>query len=142
MSETHDLTFVEKKSRDVENPYAVLKGIAFGGEAEFRILKKNTKYLQEEYASVLVAASSPATFGSFDIGDTYVADIVNFNLTEVDGREPTQEEFAEWAALRGHLESNGWENHNEVFTLTEIGNGARPTPRPIGGGVSVTEIAL
>lgn len=141
MSNTHDLTFVEKKSRDIENPYAKLTGRMFGGESEFLILKKNTKYLQQEYASVLIAAKTPATFGTYDIGDTYVADIVNLNLTEVDGREPTQEEFAEFAALRGHLEST-LDSHGEVFTMTEIANGAKPTPRPIGGGVSVTEIAL
>lgn len=128
MSKTHDLTFVEKKSRDIEEPYAVLTGRAFGGEAEYRILKKNTKYLQEEYASVLVAASTPATFGTFDIGDTYVADIINLNLTKVDGRNPTTEEFQEWAALRGHLSgSTGPEDHTEVFTMTEITNGAEPS---------------
>lgn len=122
---THDLTFIEKKSRDLDTPYAVLTGQMFGGEAIFKILKKNTKNLQDEYASVLVAASSPATFGGYDMGDTYIADLVNFNLAEVNGGTPTTEQFAEWAALRGHL--TGGPNHGEVFTMTEISKGARPS---------------
>lgn len=123
MSATHDLSFVGKKTADIDSPYAVLKGTMFGGEATFKILKKNTKDLSKQYASVLVAAETPATFGLADIGDTYVADLTHFNLAEVDGRAPTPEEFTEWAELRGHL--TGGPDHGAVYSMTEIMEGAQ-----------------
>jgi hypothetical protein len=111
-----DLTFVGKKSRDIDHPYATLTGIMFGGEAEYRILKKNTKFCETQYASLFVAAQTPATFGGFDMGDTYVSELVNLSLASVEGRTPTESELDEWAQLRGHHRGSG----GLVYTMDEI----------------------
>lgn len=123
MEHTHDLSYVDKKSRDIDSPYATLTGHMFGGKAEYRVLKKNTKYLQDQYASMMVAAQTPATFGSFDMGDTYVSELVHLDLATVNGRTPTSDEFEEWAQLRGH--HTGGPNHGAVYTMNEIMAGAR-----------------
>ena len=124
MSDTHDLSFLEKKARPTDQPYATLTGVMFGGRAEYRLLKKNTKFLEGQYASILVAAKTPATLPGFDIGDTYVADLVHLDLSEVDGRSPTPEQYREWAELRGH--HTGGPGHGAVISMNEIMGGATP----------------
>ena len=122
---THDLSFVDKKSRDIDSPYATLVGVMFGGQAEYRILKKNTKFCGDPYASMFVAAQTPATFGGFDMGDTYISELVHLDLASVDGRSPTNAEFEEWAQLRGH--HTGGEGHGAVYSMNEIMAGASPS---------------
>lgn len=118
MSASHDLTFVGKRMRDPDDPYCVLTGRMFGGPAEFRVLKKNTKHLHGEHASMFVQATTPATYPTCDTGDTYVADLVHLNLTEVAGRAPTPDEFTEWGELRGHHSQP--DNHGSMLTMFEV----------------------
>jgi len=68
------------KTRDVENPYAIFEGNSpMVGEVEVRILK-TYKLAENEpddiYARWNTAAKSDATFGSWDYGDAYRADIL------------------------------------------------------------------
>jgi hypothetical protein len=63
------------KTRKVEDPYEIWRA----GDWEWRVLKK---YQSEEnetknpYARWFCAVKSPYTYGSFDMGDTYIRDIV------------------------------------------------------------------
>jgi len=62
------------KTRPVDNPYEVYKS----GDWEWRVLKHYQAPEKERanpLARVLVAAKSPATFGSWEYGDTYLKDI-------------------------------------------------------------------
>tara|TARA_Y100000401_G_scaffold55907_1_gene44263 strand:+ start:14484 stop:14738 length:255 start_codon:yes stop_codon:yes gene_type:complete len=67
------------KTRDIDEPYEIWKGShPMFGEIEYRVLKKYqtpTKEKQNAYARWFVAAKSQATFGGWDYGDTYIADI-------------------------------------------------------------------
>ncbi len=139
---TVSIDFIGKKARDADNPYALFTGNMFGGPATFKVLKKYKNDDGAQYSAWLIAAATPATFGSDEYGDTYVADVVpHLSLTEVDGRKPTQEEFAAIAKLRSVLESDGT---SEVFTFNEISMGASPTPKKVESveGLAVTTINL
>lgn len=62
------------KSRKKEDPYATYKS----GEWEYRILKLNQAPKGAKlnpYATAFCAVKSPMTFGSYDLGDTYLNDI-------------------------------------------------------------------
>ena len=68
------------KTRDIENPYEVWKGIipGLGMKVEYRVLKKYQapeKEKENKYSRWFVAAKSEGTFGSWEYGDTYVSDI-------------------------------------------------------------------
>lgn len=138
---TVNIDFIGKKARDKDNPYAVFTGNMFGGAATFSVLKKYRNDDAGEYSAWFIVAVTPATGSMGDMGDTYVTDVVpHLSLTEVDGRTPTQEEFAAIGKLRSVLESDGT---TEVFTFTEIGLGAKPTPRETDvPGLSVTMIDM
>ena len=62
------------KTRPIDNPYEVWKA----GDWEWRVLKK---YQNEEneaknpYARWFCGVKSPFTYGSFELGDTYVKDV-------------------------------------------------------------------
>ena len=63
------------KMRKVNEPYEVWKN---DGGWEWRVLKKYQAPEAEAknpYARWMVAVKSPMTFGSYDMGDTYVNDI-------------------------------------------------------------------
>ena len=63
------------KTRDIDNPYEVWRGPA---NFEWRVLKKYQSPENEaknEYARWFCAVKSDMTYGSFELGDTYVADI-------------------------------------------------------------------
>ena len=65
------------KTRTIENPYAIY----VGGGIEWRILKtwKMPKSeLKDPYARWFVAAKSSATFGGFDMGDTYKNEVTSY----------------------------------------------------------------
>jgi len=65
------------KMRPVENPYEVWEN---DSGWQWRVLKKYQipeKEADNPYARWLCAVSSPYTFGSYDMGDTYVLDIVS-----------------------------------------------------------------
>ena len=139
---TVSIDFIGKKARDADNPYALFTGNMFGGPSTFKVLKKYRNDDAGEYSAWLIAAATPATWGSDEYGDTYVKDVVvPLSLTEVEGRTPTQEEFAAVAKLRSVFESDGT---SEVFTFNEISLGASPTPKKVEGedGLLVTTINL
>lgn len=86
---------VGKKTRPVENPYLVFQDARAGWT--WKVLKAWQNDNAKPYARWFTAVSSPHTWGGYDMGDTYVADVVLYGrLVEVDGREPTAEELA-WA---------------------------------------------
>lgn len=62
------------KTRPIDNPYLVINE----GSWCWKILKMNCsleKAKSNPYASAFCAVSSPNTFGSYDLGDTYLSDI-------------------------------------------------------------------
>ena len=63
-----------RKTAKVDSPYATFVKDDF----EWRVLKVNApkKGWDSPYATWYVAAKSPATFGSWEYGDTYIADIL------------------------------------------------------------------
>jgi hypothetical protein len=67
------------KTRTQENPYAIFSGIGPFGNTEVKLLKtyqKPDKELTNVYARWQVAVSSDFTFGSSDIGDSYLKDVI------------------------------------------------------------------
>jgi hypothetical protein len=60
------------KLRKVDNPYEVW---ATDDGWEWRVLKKYQVDDDKPFARWFCAVKSPNTFGSFDMGDVYVADI-------------------------------------------------------------------
>jgi hypothetical protein len=64
------------KSRPTENPYAIYAGPA---GFEWRVLKTYKLAKNEDsYSRWFVAAKSEATYGSFEMGDTYKGDVTSF----------------------------------------------------------------
>ncbi len=99
-----NIEWIGKKARDRGNPYAVFTGTMFGGLATFSVLKKYRNDDAGEYSAWFIVAVTVATGELGDMGDTYVRDVVLYlDLTEVDGREPTDEELAEVETLRTTL---------------------------------------
>jgi hypothetical protein len=67
------------KSRTVEDPWLVITlGDALGDGWEYRVLKAYTEDPDSPRARWHCAVKSPYTFGGFDQGDTYIADIKGF----------------------------------------------------------------
>ena len=67
------------KTRDVNHPYEVW----VAGDWEWRILKKYKgpeAEAKDRYARWLTAVKSPMTYGSYDLGDTYVVDVQNYGV--------------------------------------------------------------
>jgi len=65
------------KTRKLDNPYEIW----VMGDWEWRVLKKYQspeKEQQNPYARWFCAVKSPMTFGSWDYGDTYIKDIVDY----------------------------------------------------------------
>lgn len=61
------------KTRDIENPYLIYKNDAAGWE--WRVLKIWQADDNEPYARWFVAAKSPMTYGSWEMGDSYVSEV-------------------------------------------------------------------
>jgi len=67
------------KTVDKETPYAIYKSA--NGDIEWRVLKtykmpKNE--VKDPYARWMVAAQSEATFGGWDLGDTYAREVMDY----------------------------------------------------------------
>jgi hypothetical protein len=65
------------KSRKIDNPHAIYAA----GDIEWRILKTYKTVKSEDkdpYARWFVAARSGATFGGFDMGDTYKVEVIRY----------------------------------------------------------------
>ena len=68
-----------KKFKTKDEPYAIFKGMGPFGDTEVRVLKAHQmpkKELRNQYAKWNVAVKSDYTFGSFDMGDSYLNDVV------------------------------------------------------------------
>ncbi len=68
-----------RKTATIDAPHATFKGWGAFGESEYRILKtykKPESEAKDPYARWMVAVKTEATFGSFDIGDTYISDVI------------------------------------------------------------------
>lgn len=69
------------KTRPIDNPYLTI----IAGEWEFRILKAYQTYANEhdnEHARWFCAVKSPYTYGTFEMGDTYVHDVARYITLE------------------------------------------------------------
>ena len=67
------------KTRKVDNPYEVWQSL--DGSWKWKVLKKYQSPDNEAknpYARWFCAVSSPMTGGSYDLGDVYIKDIVNY----------------------------------------------------------------
>ena len=63
------------KSRKTDTPYAIFKGYGPFGETEMRLLKTYqlpAKEKENQYARWFVAVKSDMTYGSYDMGDSYI----------------------------------------------------------------------
>jgi hypothetical protein len=66
------------KSRKTESPYAIY---SYGGIMTWHVLKTYKMPKSEDkdpYARWMVAAKSDATYGSFDMGDTYRSEVERY----------------------------------------------------------------
>jgi hypothetical protein len=72
------------KSRPVDRPYAVY--VSDDGWT-WKVLKAYTTDPHVDYARWFCAVSSPYTQGSYDLGDTYVADVLQYGRLAY--RDPT-----------------------------------------------------
>jgi len=73
------------KSRNKENPYAIFKGYGPFGETEMLLLKTYQVPANEgknQYARWFVAVKSEMTYGSYDMGDSYIRE-ATMGLTRV-----------------------------------------------------------
>lgn len=72
------------KTRKIDDPYEIWKGkVSIMGDElnmEWRVLKKWQVDDDKPYARWFCAVQSEATFGGWDYGDTYVADIKRFGV--------------------------------------------------------------
>lgn len=62
------------KSAPLEKPHAIYRA----GDWEWRVLKAWQVDDSKPYARWFCAVKSPMTYGSYDMGDTYVADVVRY----------------------------------------------------------------
>lgn len=93
-----------KKRAPVDRPQAVFTA----GTWTWKVLKTYQNDDSQPYARWLVAVTSPMTYGMSESGDTYVREVVvNGRLTEVDGREPTDEDRIAVDRLRVKILSAG-----------------------------------
>ena len=68
-----------RKTRPIDNPYEVWR--SYDGKWLWKVLKKYQKPSNEAenpYARWFCAVSSPMTYGSYDLGDVYVHDIMDY----------------------------------------------------------------
>ena len=73
------------KSRKTDAPYAIFKGYGPFGETEMRLLKTYqlpAKEKDNQYARWFVAVKSEMTYGSYDMGDSYIRE-ATMGLTRV-----------------------------------------------------------
>ena len=68
------------KTRGVEDPYAIYSGPAGWEWRVLKTYKRPDKEQADAYARWLVAASSPYTFGSHEMGDEYATNVRPYML--------------------------------------------------------------
>jgi len=85
-------TFLGKKTQ-TNPPYAVFES---DGGWRWEVLKAYQNDNAAEYARWFVNVSSPFTYGSSEMGDTYVTEVIqNGTLVEVNGQPASSEDHAE-----------------------------------------------
>lgn len=67
-----------KKTRKIDNPYEVRSWNGW----TWKVLKSYHNDTATPYARAFCAVSSPYTFGGYDLGDVYWADIENVPIIE------------------------------------------------------------
>ncbi len=75
------------KTRKLGNPYEVWRGTGKLQGWEWRVLKKYqtpSKEKENPFARWFCAVRSPFTQGGWDMGDTYVKDVVNHAIKDAD----------------------------------------------------------
>jgi|TARA_R110000822_G_scaffold237312_3_gene367803 hypothetical protein len=83
------------KTRPIDKPYAVFKGQGPFGDTEVLLLKAYQVPAKEStnlYARWMVAVKTPMTYGSYDMGDSYVKEAV-YGLTLVDFSDEYGEQY-------------------------------------------------
>jgi hypothetical protein len=83
------------KSRTIENPYAKYEGYGPFGWTELKVLKTYQHPEKEKtnpYARWMVAVKSDFTFGSYDMGDSYIQEAI-LGLTLKDCTEEWKEYY-------------------------------------------------
>lgn len=81
------------RTRPVTNPWLTI----IDGGWTWKVLQAHVANPDQKYASWFCAVSSPATFGGYDMGDTYISDISG-HVTQRDPSVPDE-------ALPRHLRS-------------------------------------
>lgn len=66
------------KTRPVNDPYRVFRA----GDWEWRVLKAYSADESKPFARWFCAVKSPMTFGSYDLGDVYISEVLH-HATEV-----------------------------------------------------------
>ena len=105
----------DKKARFKGVPWLKVKGPVMHGEVMNReLIKIYNKDLTEQYARGMVRAwmgddvEHTDAHAMVDYGDEYIANIMQGELVEVMGREPTAEEMTEFASIRNRAVPSGW----------------------------------
>ncbi len=84
------------KSRSIDKPYAVYRGNGPFGNTEVRVLKTYQTVDKERsnpYARWMVAVKSDFTYGSFDMGDSYIKEAI-MGLTLVEATTEWKEVYS------------------------------------------------
>ena len=75
------------KTRKYDQPYLIFAGSGF----EWRVLKSYQIDNRKPYARWFCAVKGPGTHGGYDLGDTYVAEIVRYGrVTYADPQLPPE----------------------------------------------------
>ena len=94
--------FTNRKARDIlggEPAWITVTDSSFGG-TRYEVMKNNQADTIKPFATCMLRAVSAYTGSMGDMGDTYWAQVYAGELELVDGREPTDDEFVEWATLK------------------------------------------
>lgn len=78
------------KTRKVDDPYEIYKGIGPLAGWEWRVLKKwqsPSNEAKNPYARWFCAVKSPMTYGDWEYGDTYITDILPYAV-KFDPKDP------------------------------------------------------
>tara|TARA_R110000787_G_scaffold97759_2_gene201468 strand:- start:300 stop:620 length:321 start_codon:yes stop_codon:yes gene_type:complete len=96
------------KSRPTDKPYAIFKGNSPFGDTTVHVLKtyqKPEKELSNQYARWQVAVKTDMTYGSFDIGDSYINDVIR-GLKLVEADDLFKENYA--LHMQPMIKRTGW----------------------------------
>ncbi len=73
------------RTRPIDNPWLTVED----GDWTYKVLQAHVADPDRPYASWLCAVSSPATFGGWDMGDTYISEVRGF-VTQRDPSVPDE----------------------------------------------------